>query len=425
MSTQALDWARRQTVGDAHAKSLLRAIADYCDEDGRCFPSLGRLAGDCELSDDTIRRKAKLLEDGGWLVRVKAWMDEHGHRNFEGRGRETSHEIRLLFNRPTTLGSPPSSPHGNSPSDGPSVCGEGLQPARVAACKASGDGGGGVALVPPPNEPPLNQEDSPQSPPLASGSAQGSAKDETETNVIDHPGLERFRNTYGEPSRRPATLAGLWAALTDVERKRAQRGAEGVAEVRKKNPKRSFVDPVKFVGDPLLWDEFARFARPESTQLPAREFVAVNSEAWRAHFVYRQLCRLSLPAPKQIEGLGMGCLFLPLPPSALALAIYFDTNWMITFQGARQCYAWLERIKEWTGKPLELERIWIDAEGHPVATAAEAEIKVIGGRQIPQSRQGLRVPCEWPPTKGGTGSTGPPPLAPLSDEESDEFTKGL
>src|SRR4051812_27667772 len=123
MSIEALEWARRQWVGDAHAKSLLRAIADYAGEEGTCFPSIGRLSRDCEFSEDTVRRKLRALEDAEFLVRIKSWMDEQGRRNTEGRGRETSHEIRLLLKRPP--GDPPdteSSPEGD---------GEGSQPARV------------------------------------------------------------------------------------------------------------------------------------------------------------------------------------------------------------------------------------------------------------------------------------------------------
>ena len=133
MSIQASEWARCQCVGDAHAKSLLRAIADYAGEDGACFPSLGRLSRDCEFSEDTVRRKIKALEDGGYLMRIKSWMDEQGRRNIEGRGRETSHEIRLLLHRPPNEFAKPQ-PEGDGEE------GEGSQPATLAACKPCTEG---------------------------------------------------------------------------------------------------------------------------------------------------------------------------------------------------------------------------------------------------------------------------------------------
>jgi DNA-binding Lrp family transcriptional regulator len=95
VSIEALNWARKIYVGDAYGKSVLRAIADYADEHGYCFPSLARLANDCDLSVDSVRRRIKLLEEHGIIVTFRCWVDETGKRNGEGRGRETSRDIRL------------------------------------------------------------------------------------------------------------------------------------------------------------------------------------------------------------------------------------------------------------------------------------------------------------------------------------------
>ena len=159
MSTQANEWARRQVVGDAIAKSVLRAVADYANENGIAWPSLGRLARDCDCSEDTIRRKIKNLEESGFLARVKMWMDDRGHRNSEGRGRETSHDIRLFLQRQPGDVGPASQSDDMDDNDG-----EGSQPATLAGCKGSTPATPGVALVQPLYEPSLKKEDSPPTP---------------------------------------------------------------------------------------------------------------------------------------------------------------------------------------------------------------------------------------------------------------------
>ena len=86
MSFQAMTWAVKQKAGNATAKCLLLAIANYADEEGRCWPSQSQLAKDCECSERTIGRIISDMEKRGILKR------ERRHR---GNGSRTSDIIHL------------------------------------------------------------------------------------------------------------------------------------------------------------------------------------------------------------------------------------------------------------------------------------------------------------------------------------------
>jgi hypothetical protein len=62
MSWQAVDWAMRQTTGNAGRKLLLMALASYANQDdGICWPSQATLARDTEQSVDTVQRQLTAL----------------------------------------------------------------------------------------------------------------------------------------------------------------------------------------------------------------------------------------------------------------------------------------------------------------------------------------------------------------------------
>lgn len=222
MSIEALNWARRIFVGDAYGKSVLRAIADYADEHGYCFPSLQRLADDCDLSVDSVRRRIKLLEETGLIVTFRCWLDEHGRRNTEGRGRETSRDIRLPLDLVRTremVESAPAEGEGTETPDdlalanskGGVAGSEGYSPSQQLGA-GSHTARGGVALQPP-LEQPLNShlKDSPPNPPAGGVSAteglQGEAKELFEGFKADYPDSSTFVWAKAEPVFKVLTLA--------------------------------------------------------------------------------------------------------------------------------------------------------------------------------------------------------------------------
>ena len=62
-------WAVKQKTGDALGRCLLLTLANYADEHGKCWPSLSRLADDCEMHRATVIRKLETLRDLGLVSR--------------------------------------------------------------------------------------------------------------------------------------------------------------------------------------------------------------------------------------------------------------------------------------------------------------------------------------------------------------------
>ena len=65
-------WALNNKIGDPLAKLLLLALADRADkETGQCWPSLGRLAEDTEMSSATVARKLNYLAERQLIQRTQ------------------------------------------------------------------------------------------------------------------------------------------------------------------------------------------------------------------------------------------------------------------------------------------------------------------------------------------------------------------
>ncbi|GHE70107.1 hypothetical protein GCM10019059_32420 [Camelimonas fluminis] len=71
MSIQAVGWALKQKIPSASAKFVLVAIANYADENGRCWPSQQALAADTSLSERSIRNAIHALEELGVIERIE------------------------------------------------------------------------------------------------------------------------------------------------------------------------------------------------------------------------------------------------------------------------------------------------------------------------------------------------------------------
>lgn len=71
MSFQAMAWAVKQKVGNATGKAILLMLANYADEQGKCFPSQETLASECECSKRSILDWLQKFEDMGLLSRER------------------------------------------------------------------------------------------------------------------------------------------------------------------------------------------------------------------------------------------------------------------------------------------------------------------------------------------------------------------
>ena len=130
MSSWARAWAYEQRVGqeidgewrkNPGAKSVLAAICEFPDQDGRCYVGQETLAGMCDMGVRTVRRHLDFLEDTAGLIRREERRRADGTR--------TSDYIWVLA--PADRLRPPSR------SDAPAVPPK-PQPANLAA----GDPGG-------------------------------------------------------------------------------------------------------------------------------------------------------------------------------------------------------------------------------------------------------------------------------------------
>lgn len=405
----AHSWARNLTLGNPHAKAVLMMCCFYTNDEACCIMGMTTLAQDTDLSEQTVRSRLKWLEEIGAIARAPCWLDEHGRRNYEGRGKRTTDEIRLLIeadadqienraangadmpeNNPQPPAASPIPQTGLNPvSPTPALC----QPYDSAEGLDSSE---------------LELEDSPPAPPSGGD----------EMLKTDDEDLRRFKSTYPEPTNKPDKLREAWDALDVCAKRTAQRGAEGAREIRKKNPKKALLDPFKFLRDGLA-AEYARYAPPEAAPIVE---LAEGTDEWKA-LALMHLIGSGNPIPS-----GPARMRAPIPAGATSLAALFDqapprSAWRLAADKTKSFIAWSERMHEWLRRYAEPCRIYVDAAGKPVATAAEAatyEVDLPGGPRTFQKRvHGMLVPSEWPPPKHQqTSAAARPQVVMTADDEA-------
>ena len=80
MRSKWVIWAKAQTVKGGPIRSVLNAIADHANAEGKCFPSIVRLSAVTGFSTRTVQNKLSELEvlgllkreiGGGWVAKGK------------------------------------------------------------------------------------------------------------------------------------------------------------------------------------------------------------------------------------------------------------------------------------------------------------------------------------------------------------------
>jgi hypothetical protein len=102
MSVWAKAWAYEQFIGNAGAKSVLVALAEFADEFGECWPGHDTLASMTELSVRTIERHIAALVEGRWI----AALGRHG----DGREARQTYRFEAPAERLNPRGKPRRSP---------------------------------------------------------------------------------------------------------------------------------------------------------------------------------------------------------------------------------------------------------------------------------------------------------------------------
>jgi hypothetical protein len=391
-SDDARRWVRKIKLGNPYAKSILMAVANYMNENGAAWPGIATISQDTDISEDTVVSRLRWCESIGAIALFKCWVDENGNRNYEGRGRITSNEIRFLLdadidevqhnalgeNRPQVLRGAAKKAHISAVSQA-----DDLDPATGGCSNSDAATGLDPVLapgLPPPPAARIEELESKKDSPLT---PQGGLSD---PDFVDEGSEAKplsgsdtwpdFERAYCEPIIRQSLARNVWAALSESERLLAVKAARGYNAWRRKqrNPP-SLLGAHLFLKERDAWPGFAKDAPPDPI---ARTFVQEKTSAFEAARVAALIGGWSLPptvfdVTKGVRGFWRN---RPLPPDLLGLAVFADKpveQWTSLEAGTRPYFAWSDRIYEWTGvRPTK-----------------------------------LRVPCLWPPRKDGSISPQP------------------
>lgn len=436
-------WARRLKLGNPFAKSVVRAIANYMNEDGTAWPGVATIAADTDLSEDTVVGRLRWLETIGALAIFKCWIDDNGNRNFEGRGRPTSSEIRFLYDvakedietaaaeasKPKVLRGAAKIAHEAKAATSPRPDGEQNDDQTDDASYRHGrelnEVGTGLAPGQPPPPSPRTEELEPQkdSPlPPKGGDPDRSGNEIQERETAKTESWAKFEAAWQEPILRQSIARGVWWALSETEENLATTAARGYVAWRKGQKKPpNVINAHTFLRERDAWQRYAGLAPPEPPKPKPRISIAVDSDEFKALALCRAIARLA-PAKAQ----GSEIVFtgeLPAGAAGLAALVKFNretgdvdqTDWTLAAKDSKRYVAWCQRVAEWTGWPND-HRYWLDKNNNIVATPQEADRE---NRSLPKCQDGLMMPpLEWPPPKG-TGTGPPKSTSQASDDEID------
>lgn len=276
MSVEAMAWAKRQNTGSMGAKSVLRALADYADEDGCCWPSRRQLADDTEMSPGSVSRHLAALEAGRLIVREERLRDN---------GSRSTDMVRLLMARAPA----PATPSSNW----------GGPPPQIEEAPSSISGSAPPQIEEAHNYHPNHhlKKDSPQAP---QGAGVGSSISEMEEGgEPDAPDtqFDVFWTQYAaHPLASRAKALRVWSKLDTVQRAQALAQLERFLDLVKQSGRKP-CDPATYLGE-RRWEALATLqapvARAEAADKapaesdPVRKAVdwALNDKAPREHWVF-------------------------------------------------------------------------------------------------------------------------------------------
>ncbi len=90
MSWSALDWASKQVTGNPNRKSVLITLANFADEENKCFPSIKTIMKITELSESTVKRCLKDLELANFIAK------EQRYETFLGNSKRQTSNMYFL-----------------------------------------------------------------------------------------------------------------------------------------------------------------------------------------------------------------------------------------------------------------------------------------------------------------------------------------
>lgn len=394
-------WARELVLGNPYAKAILLALANYMNEDGAAWPGTTTIARDTDISEETVVKRLRWLEQIGAIAIFKRWRDENGRVNYEARGKATSSEIRFLVDADIDV------IEGNAREQSADRPLRGKAKAdheeRMASSRPQREQSEEFSSRPGRELNPTGPQVAPEQPPPASNGHIDSLEREQEDSpqtplrgaFADR--LDEFARAYEHPiSDYPKTEA-VWQALTDAERSDAITGARGYAALRRKQTKRAVEDTHRWLRGRKWLGYLLQGQRAEVAA--QRSDVVEGSEEWTAWEVYYRCCGKAGIDERCIRTLdGKRVALVPRQWPPVGAGIDASVKWLRFQAGEPQFAAWVRRLRELPDGPF-MPRTMPDANGRFVQT--------------------ITVPCEWPPPKSAT-TTGPPsaPLVTADDEQA-------
>jgi hypothetical protein len=412
-SDEAHAWARNLRLGNPYAKSVLRAVALYTNDEGICIAGLSTLGEDSDLSEDTVRKRLKFLEEIGAIARFAQWLDDRGRRNSEGRGKRTTDEIRLLLDADIDM----------------------IEARARGETAADDDPDAGE--ISPSQQQGLNPEPANRSPALAVGQPSHSREDlisEPEPESSPHPpsGGECDHTDQGESE--PEHFAQFWAgypgyrvmdraralqvfsALTVTERALARAAVALLTEdltKLKRRPK----DAYKWLRD-RGFDQYPNARLPEKPRDPV--WIS-EAETTALAVVYRML---DVAPPRLVDDPARGrgvWRTLPIEPDLAAMGGFAEediTDWPMVSADSKAFNAWRHRLHDWTGLWAEPRKRWLE----PFDPLVHGLSPTHPDFKMRRAEHGLPVPVPWPPRKDGTLSPDTPSPT-MTPDDIEAFAK--
>ena len=387
---EAHSWARNLRLRNPYAKLVLCMTTLYVNGDGTCYVGIGELAKDCELAQETVRRRLSWLETVGAITRMPQWLDENGRRNGEGRGKRTTDEIRLMIGADADEIEARASGDTDVDADGETdavspVHGRGLSEATPTSSPVHGGGltddeKGVSPPVSPLAAPSLrtgadSSEPEPEGIPPPPLRGEGDDQSDHEAEGRDWQHLEtwkRFETAWQEPILHQRMCRQIWSAFTDIERETAIKVARGYVKWRtaQRRPPNA-CNAQKILREREAWSRFAEMAGPD----PAlRVFIAEDSPEYAALRVAGAITGVLPPLVQFDPERGVRGHWWKrgsLPADLMGLVVFADKHadeFTSLEMETPPAKAWAARINHWIG-------FW------------------------PKT---LRVPCLWPPRKDGS-----------------------
>lgn len=382
-------WARELRLKNPFAKSIMLALANYMNEDGSCFPGIGTIARDTDISEDVVAKRLRWLEEIGAIAVFRCWRDDSGRRNYEGRGKPTSSEIRFLFDADRdeiearaedAVGDRPLRGAARRSAERSTEEADEEQPEPCETSEVSTRHGRGiqhpVSTLPAPEQHPpraasyidseLEQESQPQTPSQSEGALTPPIEDFQEAYPIAVSDLDKARS--------------IWSAMTEPERRDAITGAAGYAALCRSQPRRTVEDAHRWLKN-RKWQGY--LVAGKAAEVIAKQ--ATVPEGSPQGLIWKAIYDIAT------RGQGIPYFMIGGPPAARIVTVPTAMpDALIALDSNRT--TWFDVTEDGEDHRFHAWRRWL-IENVP-------NVKINYGPLGEAKR--LRVPFDWPPRKDGT-----------------------